>query len=64
MNPISTLEQGVEATLRLIADPQLEGVTGAYFNGQQPAAPDPQALDTGARHRLRELSDRLCGLAP
>ena len=62
VNPISTLEQGVAATLRLIADPELEGVTGVYFNGQEPTVPDPQAHDADARHRLRELSDRLCGL--
>jgi hypothetical protein len=63
VSPISTLSEGVEATLRLVAGPELEGVTGAYFNGIQPATPHPQALDRDARRRLRELSDRLCGLA-
>jgi NAD(P)-dependent dehydrogenase (short-subunit alcohol dehydrogenase family) len=63
VRPISTLNEGVEATLRLVADPRLAGVTGIYFNGQQPASPHPQALDQEARRRLRELSDRLCGLA-
>jgi NAD(P)-dependent dehydrogenase (short-subunit alcohol dehydrogenase family) len=63
VEPISTLEQGVEATLRLAADPRLEGVTGAYFNGQPRADPHPQASDPAARRELRELSDRLCGLA-
>jgi NAD(P)-dependent dehydrogenase (short-subunit alcohol dehydrogenase family) len=61
VEPISTLEQGVDATLRLIADPELEGVTGVYFNGRQPSDPNPQAADRDARRRLRELSDRLCG---
>jgi NAD(P)-dependent dehydrogenase (short-subunit alcohol dehydrogenase family) len=64
VRPASTLESGVEATLRLIADPELDGVTGRYFNGAQPASPHPQADDPEARRRLRELSDRLCGLAP
>ena len=63
VEPISTLEQGIEATLRLAADPRLEGVTGAYFNGQRRADPHPQASDPAARRELRELSDRLCGLA-
>jgi NAD(P)-dependent dehydrogenase (short-subunit alcohol dehydrogenase family) len=63
VRPISTLHEGVEATLRLVADPQLAGVTGAYFNGLRPATPHPQALDRDARRQLRELSDRLCGLA-
>jgi NAD(P)-dependent dehydrogenase (short-subunit alcohol dehydrogenase family) len=62
VEPISTLEQGVEATLRLIGDPELEGVTGVYFNGQHRADPHPQASDPAALQRLRELSDRLCGL--
>ncbi|HEV3047544.1 MAG TPA: SDR family NAD(P)-dependent oxidoreductase [Solirubrobacteraceae bacterium] len=60
--PASTLEQGVEATLRLIADERLEGVSGVYFNGLREAQPDHQALDPDARRRLRELSDRLCRL--
>jgi NAD(P)-dependent dehydrogenase (short-subunit alcohol dehydrogenase family) len=64
VDPMSTLEQGVAATLRLVADPELQGVTGVYFNGQQRANPHPQALDPDARRQLRELSDRLCGLDP
>jgi NAD(P)-dependent dehydrogenase (short-subunit alcohol dehydrogenase family) len=62
VEPISSLEEGVEATLRLIDDPGLEGVTGRYFNGQTPARPHPQAEDAQARRRLRELSQELCGL--
>jgi NAD(P)-dependent dehydrogenase (short-subunit alcohol dehydrogenase family) len=60
--PISSLAEGVEATLQLVADPQLDGVTGAYFNGRRRAQPHPQANDREARQRLRTLSDRLCGL--
>jgi hypothetical protein len=62
VNPVSPLEQGVEATLRLVADPALEGLTGAYFNGRRRATAHPQADDPDARRHLRELSDRLCGL--
>jgi NAD(P)-dependent dehydrogenase (short-subunit alcohol dehydrogenase family) len=62
VDPISSLEQGVQATLRLVADPELDGVTGQYFNGTSPAEPHPQATDPEARQQLRELSDRLCGL--
>jgi NAD(P)-dependent dehydrogenase (short-subunit alcohol dehydrogenase family) len=60
--PVSSLEEGVHATLRLIADPGLDGVTGRYFNGIAEADPHPQARDAAARRRLRDLSDRLCGL--
>jgi NAD(P)-dependent dehydrogenase (short-subunit alcohol dehydrogenase family) len=62
VEPVSSLEQGVAATLRLVADPQLDGVSGRYFNGLAPAEPHPQAHDENARRQLRELSDRLCGL--
>jgi NAD(P)-dependent dehydrogenase (short-subunit alcohol dehydrogenase family) len=62
ITPINSLEEGVRATLRLVADPELDGVSGRYFNGLRPAEPHPQARDTEARHRLRLLSDRLCGL--
>jgi NAD(P)-dependent dehydrogenase (short-subunit alcohol dehydrogenase family) len=60
--PASPLEQGLAATLRLVTDPELDGVTGAYFDGTRRAEPDPQANDPDARRRLRELSDELCGL--
>ena len=61
--PASPLEQGLAATRRLVADPELDGVTGVYFDGLRQAEPDPQAHDPDARRRLRELSDELCGLA-
>jgi NAD(P)-dependent dehydrogenase (short-subunit alcohol dehydrogenase family) len=60
VRPTSSLEQGVAATRRLVADPELDGVTGRYFNGLRPATPHPQALDPEARRRLRELSEQLC----
>jgi NAD(P)-dependent dehydrogenase (short-subunit alcohol dehydrogenase family) len=59
ISPVSTLEQGVDATLRLIRDPELDGVSGVYFNGTEEARPDPQAYDADARRQLRELSERL-----
>ena len=59
ISPVSTLEQGLEATLRLIRDPALEGVSGVYFNGNVEARPDAQAYDMDARRQLRELSERL-----
>jgi NAD(P)-dependent dehydrogenase (short-subunit alcohol dehydrogenase family) len=61
VTPLSTVEEGLEATWRLAADPALEGVTGVFFNGTTQARADPQAYDAGARRRLRELSERLVG---
>jgi NAD(P)-dependent dehydrogenase (short-subunit alcohol dehydrogenase family) len=56
---VSTLEEGVEATVRLVEDPALDGVTGRYFNGLREEAAHPQAYELEARRRLRELSERL-----
>jgi NAD(P)-dependent dehydrogenase (short-subunit alcohol dehydrogenase family) len=58
--PASPLQAGVKATLRLVADPELDGVTGRYFNGLQPAEPHRQTADVKARRRLAALSKQLC----
>jgi NAD(P)-dependent dehydrogenase (short-subunit alcohol dehydrogenase family) len=62
VTPMTALEDGVRATLRLIDDPELDATSGHYFNGLREAEPHPQARDRAARRRLRELSDRLVGL--
>ncbi len=58
-SPISTLQEGVDATLRLVDSADVEGVSGVYFNGQSEARADPQAYDADARRALREASDAL-----
>jgi NAD(P)-dependent dehydrogenase (short-subunit alcohol dehydrogenase family) len=63
VTPEDSLESGVAATMRLIASPELEGKTGAYFVRTVESRAKPQAYDMAARRRLRELSDRLVGLA-
>ncbi len=60
--PISTIAQGAEATMRLIAAPAQETGTGRYFNGLDEARADDQAYDPAARRQLRELSEKLTGL--
>jgi NAD(P)-dependent dehydrogenase (short-subunit alcohol dehydrogenase family) len=55
----STLEEGIDATMRLISDPGLQGVSGRYFHGTSEARADGQAYDPDARRRLRELSEEL-----
>jgi NAD(P)-dependent dehydrogenase (short-subunit alcohol dehydrogenase family) len=59
VRPVDSLESGVEATLRLVADPALEGVTGEYLDREREARAHPQAYDPDARRRLRELSAEL-----
>ena len=57
--PTSTVEEGLEATWRLVADPALEGVSGRYFDGTHEGTSDPQADDPAARAWVREVTDRL-----
>jgi hypothetical protein len=58
---MSTVEEGTEAVVRLAASPELEGVTGRYFDGTREARADGQAYDPQARQTLWELSEELCG---
>ena len=57
---MSTVEEGAEATVRLAVSPELEGVTGRYFDGTREGRADPQAYDEEARKRLWTLSEELC----
>ncbi len=59
--PTSTIEEGVEATARLVVDPALEGVTGRYFDGLRETRAHEQAYEPSARARLRRVSDELVG---
>lgn len=58
---IDSLEEGVDATVRLAASPDLDGVTGRFFDRQVEARADDQAYDPGARRRLWDLSLELTG---
>jgi NAD(P)-dependent dehydrogenase (short-subunit alcohol dehydrogenase family) len=58
IDPISSLDHGVEATLSLVGRTD---VSGRYFNGLTEARADPQAYDEDARARLRALSDEYLG---
>src|SRR3954452_11595377 len=58
IDPLSSLEQGLEATLALVRRTE---VSGRYFNGLQDARAQDQAYDADARARLRSLSEELLG---
>lgn len=58
---MSTVEEGAEAVERLAISPELEGVTGRYFDGQCEARADSQAYDPQSREELWKLSERLTG---
>lgn len=56
---IDSLESGVDATLRLILDPELDGVTGQFFDGTDTAEANADAYDPQVQQRLWDLSTRL-----
>jgi NAD(P)-dependent dehydrogenase (short-subunit alcohol dehydrogenase family) len=57
--PISTVDEGVDVVWWLLTYPDLDRVSGYYFDGSKEAPPDPQADDPAARAWLRRLSDSL-----
>jgi NAD(P)-dependent dehydrogenase (short-subunit alcohol dehydrogenase family) len=63
ITPVSTVEQGGEATMRLITDPALDGVTGQFFDGLETARARPEAYDLRFRAELSEVTDRILGHA-
>jgi NAD(P)-dependent dehydrogenase (short-subunit alcohol dehydrogenase family) len=63
ITPISTVEQGGEAILHLVAGDDVAGKSGLFFNGMNEARAHPQAYDAAARKRLRTLSLALAGLS-
>jgi NAD(P)-dependent dehydrogenase (short-subunit alcohol dehydrogenase family) len=58
---IDSLERGLEATLRLATDPELDTVSGRFFDREEESRAEPQAYDPAAQRQLRELSEELAG---
>jgi NAD(P)-dependent dehydrogenase (short-subunit alcohol dehydrogenase family) len=58
----SSVDEGANATLRLVLDPELDGVSGRFFDGRRESGTHRQANETDARRRLWEESERLTGL--
>ena len=54
--PISTVEQGGDAILRLVQDDDVADKSGLFFDGKREARAHAQAYDAEARQRLRALS--------
>lgn len=55
-------EKGAQTTLYLAASPDVEGVTGKYFDQGKEAKSSPASYDREAAARLWEISARLAGL--
>ncbi len=60
--PLGSAQQGADAEVYLATSPELEGITGRFFNQRRETRAYPQAYESEARRKLRELSFRLTGL--
>jgi NAD(P)-dependent dehydrogenase (short-subunit alcohol dehydrogenase family) len=56
---MTTIDDGADALEFLISSPSLSGVSGAYFDGNNPATPNEQATDEAAMVQLKNISDSL-----
>ncbi|CAM5292625.1 3-oxoacyl-ACP reductase [Streptomyces tanashiensis] len=63
LTPVTTTEEGVRPTVRLLLDPELATVTGRYFDQFTDARAHDQAYDRGVRERLMKLTHDLIGTA-
>jgi len=55
-------EAGAETTLYLATSPEVEGVTGKYFDKCKAVSSSPASYEIDARERLWQISEQLCGL--
>ena len=63
ITPVSTVQDGGEATMRLITDPAFDGVTGQFFDGIRTSRALPEAYDRQFRAKLGEVTGRMLGEA-
>lgn len=59
VQPLSTVADGLAATLRLVVGADVAGVTGEYFNGTRPGRALPEAYQASFRSALRETTERM-----
>jgi NAD(P)-dependent dehydrogenase (short-subunit alcohol dehydrogenase family) len=56
-------EEGADTILFLASSPEVEGVSGKYFERRLPRRSSPQSYDEAAARRLWQLSEQLTGLS-
>lgn len=61
ITPTNSVQKGADAVEYLAISPEVDDLSGRYFNGKTPSRADGQAYDASARRRLWELSERLTG---
>lgn len=55
-------EEGAKTTLHLASSPEVEGVSGKYFDKCKAVSSSTASYEVAARERLWEISEQLCGL--
>jgi NAD(P)-dependent dehydrogenase (short-subunit alcohol dehydrogenase family) len=61
--PQGDVEEGIRAEIFVATAPQIEGITGEYFDRTQRARAHAQAYDARARQRLWQVSEELTGIS-
>jgi NAD(P)-dependent dehydrogenase (short-subunit alcohol dehydrogenase family) len=61
LTPVTSTDEGVRPTVRLLLDPELASTTGRYFDQFTDTRAHEQAYDTEARERLMKLTHSLIG---
>jgi NAD(P)-dependent dehydrogenase (short-subunit alcohol dehydrogenase family) len=61
--PHGTVEEGIRAEIFAATAPEIEGMSGEYFDRMQRARAHPQAYDARARQRLWQVSEECTGIA-
>jgi NAD(P)-dependent dehydrogenase (short-subunit alcohol dehydrogenase family) len=59
---LATPEQGARTSVYLASSPEVEGVTGKYFDKCKERRPTAEALEAGSPERLWAISEELTGL--
>ncbi|WP_420627797.1 SDR family oxidoreductase [Candidatus Leptofilum sp.] len=58
-----TPEKGAETQIYLASSPEVEGVTGKYFDKKKPIKSSKESYDMAVAQRLWQISEQLTGLA-
>lgn len=59
-----TSAQGAALPVYLATSPEVEHISGLYFESRLPGGASPKANDMSLRRKLWDISAQLCGLAP
>ncbi len=61
---LASPEKGAETSIYLASSPEMEGVTGKYFEKKAAVESSPESYDVAIARRLWEVSAELTGLNP